>query len=70
MRFSSLDIVLKTYADDSPFGLANAVNSLPAPPEPSRMLDAVSSTQTSEPVVPIVEPNFRAAGVFIQLGKS
>jgi transposase len=56
MRVSSLDLVLKTYADEKHLDVTKAVNSLPAPPP---MLEAVGSTpaaEVSEPVVPIVVP--------------
>jgi integrase len=53
MRVSSLDLVLKTYADEKHLDVTKAVNSLPAPPP---MLEAVGSTATAEPVVPIVVP--------------
>ncbi len=56
MRVSSLDLILKTYADESHFDVATAVNSLPAPPSPSPMLAAVDSTGAARPVVPIVVP--------------
>jgi integrase len=53
MRVSSLDLVLKTYADEKHLDVTKAVNSLPAPPP---MLEAVGSTNAAEPVVPIVVP--------------
>ncbi len=56
MRVSSLDLVLKTYADEKHFDVTKAINSLPAPPP---MLEAVGSTDTTKvaaPVVPIVVP--------------
>jgi integrase len=56
MRVSSLDLVLKTYADEKHLDVTKAVNSLPAPPP---MLEAVGSTygaEVAEPVVPIVVP--------------
>jgi hypothetical protein len=56
MRVSSLDLVLKTYADEKHLDVTKAVNSLPAPPP---MLEAVGSTHAAavaQPVVPIVVP--------------
>ncbi|MBM4058026.1 MAG: hypothetical protein FJ275_07315 [Planctomycetes bacterium] len=56
MRVSSLDLVLKTYADEKHLDVTKAVNSLPATPP---MLEAVGSTNAAEvakPVVPIVVP--------------
>ena len=56
MRVSSLDLVLKTYADEQHLDVTKAVNSLPATPP---MLEAVGSTDAAEvvePVVPIVVP--------------
>jgi hypothetical protein len=56
MRVSSLELVLKTYADEKHLDVTKAVNSLPATPP---MLEAVGSTTAAEvakPVVPIVVP--------------
>ncbi len=56
MRVSSLDLVLKTYADEKHLDVTKAVNLLPATPP---MLEAVGSTNAAEvakPVVPIVVP--------------
>jgi hypothetical protein len=53
MRVSSLDLVLKTYADEKHLDVTKAVNSLAAPPP---MLEAVGSTNAAGPVVPIVVP--------------
>jgi integrase len=56
MRVSSLDLVLKTYADEKHLDVTKAVNLLPATPP---MLEAVGSTnaaEVNEPVVPIVVP--------------
>jgi len=56
MRVSSLDLVLKTYADEKHLDVTKAVNLLPATPP---MLEAVGSTnaaEVAEPVVPIVVP--------------
>ena len=58
MRVSSLDLVLKTYADEKLIDVARAVGALPAPPTPSPKL-AVGSSLASEvagSVVPIVVP--------------
>ena len=56
MRVSSLDLVLKTYADEKHFDVTKAVNLLPAPPTPTSMLASVGLTDVTEPVVPIVVP--------------
>ena len=53
MRVSSLDLVLKTYADEKHLDVTKAVNLLPATPP---MLEAVGSTPPSSAVVPIVVP--------------
>jgi integrase len=57
MRVSSLDLVLKTYADEKQFDVTRAVNALPAPPPPSPALAAPGSSDVAEPVVPIVVLN-------------
>ena len=62
MRVSSLDLVLKTYADEKHLDVTKAVNSLPATPP---MLEAVGSTtsaEAAEPVVPIVVPTSGKGG--------
>ena len=51
MRVSSLDLVLKTYADEKHLDVTKAVNSLPAPPP---MLEAVGSTNAAEAAEPVV----------------
>jgi hypothetical protein len=56
MRVSSLDLVLKTYADEKLLNVSKAVNSLPAPPSPQPMLEAVGSPTPADSVVPIVVP--------------
>ena len=56
MRVSSLDLVLKTYADEKHLDVTKAVNLLPAPPTPTPMLASVGSTEVPSPVVPIVVP--------------
>jgi integrase len=56
MRVSSLDLVLKTYADEKLLNVSKAVNSLPAPPSPKPMLEAVGSPTPADSVVPIVVP--------------
>ena len=53
MRVSSLELVLKTYADEKHLDVTKAVNLLPATPP---MLEAVGSTPPSSAVVPIVVP--------------
>ena len=62
MRVSSLDLVLKTYADEKPLDVMKAVNLLPAT---SPMLEAEGSTNAAEvanPVVPIVVPTSGSGG--------
>jgi len=56
MRVSSLDLVLKTYADESLLDVSGAVNLLPAPPAPNAKLDAVSSPAAPVCVTPNVTP--------------
>ncbi|MFM9197055.1 MAG: site-specific integrase [Planctomycetia bacterium] len=56
MRVSSLDLVMKTYADEKHLDVTKAVNLLPAPPAIAPMLEAVRSSECAEPVVPIVVP--------------
>ena len=58
MRVSSLDLVLKTYADEKLLAVAEAVGSLPAPPAPASMLVAQGSPtpEAARGVVPIVVP--------------
>ena len=56
MRVSSLDLVLKTYADEKHLDVMKAVNLLPAPPTPTPMLASAGSADVSRPVVPIVVP--------------
>ncbi len=59
MRVSSLNLVLNTYADEQQFDVSKAVNSLPAPPDPTPMLEAVGSMDApgvAQTVVPIVVP--------------
>ena len=56
MRVSSLDLVLKTYADEKHLDVTKAVNLLPALPTPTPMLASVGSTEVPNPVVPIVVP--------------
>ncbi|MFM8986615.1 MAG: site-specific integrase [Planctomycetia bacterium] len=62
MRVSSLDLVLKTYADEKHLDVTKAVNLLPATPP---MLEAVGSNNAAEvakPVVPIVVPTSGSGG--------
>lgn len=58
MRVSSLDLVLKTYADEKLLAVAEAVGSLPAPPPLASMLVAQGSPtpEAARGVVPIVVP--------------
>jgi integrase len=63
MRVSSLDLVLKTYADEKQFDVRRAVNSLPAVPAPSPTLEAAGSTGLPKSVVPIVVPTSGKRGV-------
>jgi hypothetical protein len=54
MRVSSLDLVLKTYADEKQLDVTKAVNSLPAPPAITPMLEAVGSPTAAGGVVPML----------------
>jgi integrase len=56
MRVSSQELVLKTYNDEELFDVAEALQSLPALPTPTPMLEAAGSPPPVEPVVPIVVP--------------
>jgi hypothetical protein len=56
MRVSSLDLVLKTYADEKHLDVTKAVNLLPAPPTPTPMLASAGSAEVTDSVVPIVVP--------------
>ena len=58
MRVSSLDLVLKNYADEKLLAVAAAVGMLPAPPTPATMLAAQGSPLPAAvpSVVPIVVP--------------
>ena len=62
MRVSSLDLVLKTYADESLLDVSGAVNRLPAPSLPNAKLAVASSSAVAPSVAPDVAPTFGMEG--------